>query len=611
MKPGAPSPGASGSGVAAPMSALLSSQPGTTPAGPPPAAPTPSHGLGIRGRLFVVLIVLVLAVELISGVYLAMQLHAWGQGRAEAELLAHARSVAGMLAEGTGDADALADRVAGEIGARVTVIEADGGVIGDSEVAAPQLTGIESHADRPEVIAAVAHGQGTARRSSSTVATQMLYVAVPFQRGVERGVVRVARSLEAVDAMVRKLWIAFAVAASLGLAGAVLLAGLASQYLARPLQRLLEDTRKMMAPAPTPETAGTLHKLTEELESAVGTLASERGRFEAVLESMDEGVIALDQHQQLTMINRAAVGLLSLSIEHDGATLAERIPIPALHELVTQALAGQPERREFATLTTPPRQIQAYASPLRNQQGAVVVMHDVTEIRRLERVRRDFVANVSHELRTPVSVIRLNAETLLDGALEKPEVARKFLEAQMRNADRLSALVSDLLEISRIEAGTYAVQSDHIPVEPIVERTIESVERLAQEKNLTIVRDTPANLAVWADAHALEQVLVNLVDNAVKYTPSGGRIIVRARAEGERVVISVEDNGPGIEPRHRARVFERFYRVDKGRSREVGGTGLGLAIVKHLAETMDGAVGVEAASPQGSIFWVRLVAAHE
>jgi two-component system phosphate regulon sensor histidine kinase PhoR len=326
---------------------------------------------------------------------------------------------------------------------------------------------------------------------------------------------------------------------------------------------------------------------------------------------MDEGVIALDQHQQLTMINRAAVGLLSLSIEHDGATLAERIPIPALHELVTQALAGQPERREFATLTTPPRQIQAYASPLRNQQGAVVVMHDVTEIRRLERIRRDFVANVSHELRTPVSVIRLNAETLLDGALEKPEVARKFLEAQMRNADRLSALVSDLLEISRIEAGTYAIQSDHIPVAPIVERTIESVERLAQEKNLTIVRDTPANLAVWADAHALEQVLVNLVDNAVKYTPSGGRIIGARAGRGR----AGRHLGRGQRAGHRAAPpGARVRAVLPGRQGPLarGRRDRPRAGDRQAPGGDDGRGGRgRGGEPQGSIFWVRLVAAHE
>nr|WP_276603245.1 ATP-binding protein [Nannocystis pusilla] len=238
-------------------------------------------------------------------------------------------------------------------------------------------------------------------------------------------------------------------------------------------------------------------------------------------------------------------------------------------------------------------------------------MHDVTEIRRLERVRRDFVANVSHELRTPVSIIRANAETLLDGAIEKPEVARRFLDAQLRSADRLAALVADLLEISRIEAGTYEISPDEIELEPIVAHTIDEVERLAQEKHIEITSDVPEDMTVWADEQALEQVLLNLIDNAVKYTPTGGKIVVRAKKRDDMVRIEVEDNGPGIEARHRARVFERFYRVDKGRSREVGGTGLGLAIVKHLAEAMEGQVGVEPAEPQGSLFWLTLPAASD
>jgi two-component system phosphate regulon sensor histidine kinase PhoR len=574
--------------------------------------------LGDRGRLLVVSVLLVLAVEVVAGLYLEGRLRAWAYERAEAELRAHAGAVEAALA-GAADPDALADRMGAAIGARVTIVGAGGEVRGDSEFAPVALPGLGPHDDRPEVVAARRDGLGTAQRRSSSLATDMLYVAV---RAPDGAVVRVARSLQEVDAVVTRLWVAFAVAAGLGLAGALALGAVASRSLSRTLRGLVEDTRRRVEsgekPKPADEGAVTASGsqpgpagLAEELEVAVAALASERGRFEAVLESMDEGVIALDQNQHLTMINRAAVGLLSLSIEPDGATLAERIPIPALHELVVRALAGHPERREFETLTVPARQIQAYASPLRSQQGAVVVMHDVTEIRRLERVRRDFVANVSHELRTPVSVIRLNAETLLDGALEKPEVARKFLDAQLRNADRLAALVNDLLEISRIEAGTYEMKPDFIQIAPIVERTIDSVERLAQEKGLTIERDVPPALSAWADAHALEQVLVNLVDNAVKYTPSGGKIEVRARAEGERVRIEVEDDGPGIEPRHRARVFERFYRVDKGRSREVGGTGLGLAIVKHLAEAMDGSVGVEPASPQGSIFWVRLAGAAE
>jgi two-component system phosphate regulon sensor histidine kinase PhoR len=590
--------------------------------------------IGVRGKLFLVSVSLVLAVVFLSGVYLERELVAWAQARAQVELQGHARLVRVLLEHdgetpgaGPTDMDALADRVAAPIDARVTIIGVDGRVLGDSEFADDRLAALEPHGDRPEVVSALRDGEGVARRTSASLTTDMLYVALPFRlapgvAGERQAVVRVARPLREIDAAVRRLWIAFAVAGVFAVAGAVLLSALASHYLSRTLRGLVQDARRMVetgeksrVSAPSHDEigglAGSLNRMADELEGAVATLAAERSRFEAVLESMDEGVIALDQRQQLTMINRAALGLLSLSTGHDGRTLAERIPIPTLHQLVAEALTGRPERREFETLTSPPRQILAYASPLRNQQGAVVVMHDVTEIRRLERIRRDFVANVSHELRTPVSIIRLNAETLLDGALERPEVARKFLEAQMRNADRLAALVSDLLEISRIEAGTYEIHADFLRVAPIVERIVDSVQQIAEEKNMQVTCEVPPGLMAWADPQALEHVLLNLVDNAVKYTPAGGKIAVRVRAEGERVRIEVEDNGPGIEPRHRDRIFERFYRVDKGRSREVGGTGLGLAIVKHLAEAMDGSVGVGPASPQGSIFWVVLAASAE
>lgn len=588
--------------------------------------------IGVRGKLFLVSVSLVLGVVFLSGLYLESQLRSWAELRAQDELEGHARMVRLLLEEHRGplagaESDAIADRLARPSDARVTIIDGQGTVLGDSEFTAAGLQKLESHQSRPEVAAALRDGRGTALRHSASLTTDMLYVALAFQMpgaGPEaRGVVRVARPLREVDAAVRRLWIAFAVAGVFAVLGAVLLSALASHFLSRTLRGLVQDARRMVETGeksklltlpPQDEIggiAGSLNRMADELEAAVATLASERSRFEAVLESMDEGVIALDKNQQLTMINRAALGLLSLSIEHDGATLAERIPIPSLHDIVARALTGNPERQEFETRTTPPRQILAYASPLRSGQGAVVVMHDVTEIRRLERIRRDFVANVSHELRTPVSIIRLNAETLLDGAIERPEIARKFLEAQMRSADRLAALVSDLLEISRIEAGTYEIHLDFIHIAPIVERIVESVEQIAAEKQLTIRCDVPPELCALADDHALEHVLLNLVDNACKYTPSGGTIQVRAAVTGERVRIEVEDNGPGIEARHRDRIFERFYRVDKGRSRDVGGTGLGLAIVKHLAEAMEASVGVSAAEPQGSIFWVLLAASPE
>jgi two-component system phosphate regulon sensor histidine kinase PhoR len=578
--------------------------------------------LGVRGKLFAVSVLMVLSVVLLSGAYLESEIRGWAQGRDEVELLAQARVAAVALAHEQVGADPLADRLGAASGARVTIIDTSGHVLGDSQVEAHDLPTVGPHGDRPEVREAVASGHGRATRRSETVGVDMLYVAVPFATPGLEGVIRVARPLEQTDAAIRRMRIALAIAGLLGLAGAVVLSGFTSHFMARTLRGLVQDARRAAdgeekRPPNGPETedlrgmAGSLKSLSAELESTVATLAAERSRFEAVLESMDEGVVAVDEAQQLTMINRAALALLSLSTEHGGSTLAERIPIPSLHELVQQALAGHPERREFETRSTPPRQVLAYASPLRSRQGAVVVMHDVTEIRRLERIRRDFVANVSHELRTPVSIIRANAETLLDGAIEKPDIARRFLEAQLRSADRLSALVADLLEISRIEAGTYEVNPDVVGLAAMVEHTIDSVEQLAQEKGITITSDVAEDMTVWADQQALEQVLLNLVDNAVKYTPAGGKIVVRGKRLGETIRIEVEDNGPGIEARHRTRVFERFYRVDKGRSREVGGTGLGLAIVKHLAEAMEGQVGVAPAEPHGSIFWVHLPASSE
>lgn len=571
--------------------------------------------LGVRFKLFIVSVLIVLAVVLVSGGYLEAEIRGWAHSRTEAELLANARVARVAIERGLGDADRLADELGAASSARVSIIGADGRVLGDSEIPADELGALGRHDDRPEIRDAKARGEGRATRYSATLETDMVYMALPFTAPQASGTVRLARPLEDLEAAVRRLRLALGVAGLLGLAGAVILSGLTSHYLARTLRGLVQDARRVAdgeEKRPPLEgqddhggLAGSLNRMAAELESTVAALAAERGRFEAVLESMDEGVIAIDESQQLTMINRAALGLLSLSIE-GGTTLAERIPIPALHELVQAALSGHPGRREFETRTTPPRQILAYASSMRASLGAVVVMHDVTEIRRLERIRRDFVANVSHELRTPVSIIRANAETLLDGAIEKPEVAQKFLDALLRAADRLAALVADLLEISRIEAGTYEIHPDSLELVGVVEHTIDSVERLAQEKNLTIQADVSEDIVLWADEPALEHVLLNLVDNAVKYTPVGGKITVRARVLGDKVRIEVEDNGPGIEPRHRARVFERFYRVDKGRSREVGGTGLGLAIVKHLAEAMDGQVGVEPAQPQGSIFWVVL-----
>lgn len=246
------------------------------------------------------------------------------------------------------------------------------------------------------------------------------------------------------------------------------------------------------------------------------------------------------------------------------------------------------------------------ATPQGESGGAVLVMHDVTEIRRLETVRRDFVANVSHELRTPVSIIQANTETLLSGALDQPEQARRFLDAVRRNAERLGQLISDLLDISRIEAGKYKIEMRSLALSSVAHSVSKAVAEACRQRGVNFAVQVPAELRVRADAGALEQVLVNLIENAVKYGPEGGCVELVALEQGAMVRIEVRDQGPGIAPDQRRRVFERFYRVDPGRSRHMGGTGLGLAIVKHLIEAMGGDVGVDPRQPNGSIFWVRL-----
>ncbi len=340
----------------------------------------------------------------------------------------------------------------------------------------------------------------------------------------------------------------------------------------------------------------------------LAALTEERDYFGAVLEVMEAAVVAIDGERRITVVNRAARELLALRGSPVGRTLGEVVQVDELDNLLVGE-GGKARHAEFELPGPPRRVVVARVSPRGASGGLVVVIHDITELRRLETMRRDFVANVSHELRTPVSVIRANAETLLDGALDDVEMAESFVEAVLRNAERLSRLVSDLLDLSRIEVGQYKVQIGPLPVAASVRRVVEALESRIEEQGLSVTVDVSSSLVARADAQALEQILTNLVDNAVKYTPQGGVIALRGYAMDGWVRLEVQDNGPGIDPVHHPRLFERFYRVDPGRSRQMGGTGLGLAIVKHLAAALRGRVGMSPAEHRGCIFWLELPAA--
>lgn len=577
--------------------------------------------LGVRARLFLVSISLIASAGVPAGAYLEAELRTWLEGRIDAELTRYAGATRELIeaspdARSIEAADALADMIGRTTSARVTVIAADGTVLGDSDLDDDKVRHIENHARRPEILVAIEHGIGTSRRYSTTAHTNMLYVAVPFKRADSRGTVRVAMALHDVDVAVGRLRTMLLLAGLLGLAVALVMSGLASHLLARTLRSLVSSARAMAAghrgrririesDDEIAGIAGSLNRMAEELEDTVATLATERDRMEAVLEGMTDAVVALDEHHRVTLVNASAQRLLGGLESPVGRTLAELVRAPALQELVLE-LGDEPADLEF-DLPGPSRaRLLAHAARQQSAGGVVLVLRDVTRMRELEAIRRDFVANVSHELRTPVSVIRANAETLLGRAQPDPERAHAFTKAILSNAERLSRLIADLLDLARIEAGETTLDVRRLTLEPAIIRATETLAEAARDKQLALSVDVAPDLAAAADSKALDQVLLNLLDNAVKYTLAGGHVVVRAREADGHVRVEVHDDGPDIDPRHRQRIFERFFRVDPGRSRAPGGTGLGLSIVRHLVESMGGRAGVDPASPHGSVFWFTL-----
>ena len=365
---------------------------------------------------------------------------------------------------------------------------------------------------------------------------------------------------------------------------------------------LLRGDRRPAGDVPTLDELGEvgdwLALLGEDATRGRQALARERALSTQVLDGMSQGVVALDGARRIVLINDTARTMLGLSTSPLGELLSDAIRIAELrvHDDLREV--------EFAS-PTGARLVARFSRP-QAEAGTVLLLEDVTEMRRLESIRRDFVANVSHELRTPVSVIRANAETLLGGAKHDPVMRDRLVDGLHRNSERLALILTDLLDLSRLDAGQYRFELAEVPLAEVGAAAAGAIEVKAKEHDITIHLELDEVVPVRADRKALEQVLVNLIENAVKYTPRGGNVWIGAAAHGEQIRISVSDDGPGIASAHRTRIFERFYRVDAGRSREAGGTGLGLSIVKHLIESMGGQVGVEANEPAGSRFWIDL-----
>ncbi|MFY2557257.1 sensor histidine kinase [Corallococcus terminator] len=403
------------------------------------------------------------------------------------------------------------------------------------------------------------------------------------------------------------------------LAGSLMALGLSRGALQRQLDRLARSTRGRAegggGPTPDPDRLeevasleGAIDSLHTRLSARNTELNQESRTLTAVLDSMAEGIWVTDAEGTVVRHNDALRNILQTGAPIVGQRPLAVIRDDQLHDAVMRGCReGTSTHLELALEGLFPRTLSVRVTPLgRDLPGSAAVFHDVTELRRLEKVRKDFVANVSHELRTPITAIRGYAETLQGGALGDAQVAPRMVEIIHRQSERLSELVEDLLELSRLESQQVSLRLTDVPLAEAAARAADTVRPKAEGKGQVVSLHVPAGLLAVGDPRAVEQVLLNLLDNAVKYTPAGGRVDVDGACEDGRCVVRVRDTGVGIEPRHLSRIFERFYRVDKGRSRDMGGTGLGLSIVKHLLQAMDGEVKVESQPNEGSTFTIFL-----
>jgi len=518
------------------------------------------------------------------------------------QLQSEARLLAGQWTDAAA-ADAVADAAGAATGHRVTLIDIDGVVLGDSEFDPPRLGTLENHRNRPEVRDALRTGSGQARRMSASAGDEELYVAVRMPLGISRVSVR-TRDVEELFARSRLDILLVGVGAIVAVA---IFGFFFSRSISRPIIELRDVAQSLAAgdlsrrpalsaPGEVGDLARAVHRLAEQLGARLATLEAEESLLTELFDSLTEGAIAVDSGRQVMRIND--VGRVLASVDGQVPFSVDRLPDHAeLRDALQRALSGQiVEPRE---LLLNERAVSLVARPL-TDGGAVLAMYDLTPIRRLEQVRRDFVANVSHELRTPLTIVGGYTETLVDDA-DVPVASRQaFLQTILSNTRRMQRIVDDLLDLSRIESGGWRPNPVWCRVPDVVADVMLAVKPVASAKDVVVRADiAPDAERLSADPTALRQVLGNLVENAVRHTAAGTVRIV-ARREGATVTLTVIDTGIGIPAEHLPRIFERFYRVDPARSREQGGTGLGLAIVRHLVESHGGTVTAESVAGDGT-----------
>ena len=504
-----------------------------------------------------------------------------------------------------------------DINARVTIIDTDGTVLGDSILDKDSMV---NHANRPEIKQALSGEIGQSVRFSTSGRERMIYFVVPVMSDrTVIGVVRAAIPWSEVEASQSHIRWSIGTAIFVAL---ILMMGVGSSFTSPmivPLQEMTAVAQEMaegkldtVLNVTSNDEIGALGRglnyMAQRLRDNFRQITEERNKIKAILASMNDGVIAIDKNGNILLINPAVERMFHISYEQSlGKSVIEVVRNFELEKLLYEALSGAESTvHELQILVPDPKSFRISTAPLTNETGVVgvvAVMRDITAFRQVEKMKTDFVANVSHELRTPLTSIKGFVETLLDGALEEPKTARHFLEIISDETDRLNRLLNDLLCLSKIEAKQREISKVPVELDKLIANTVSILSPQARDKSITISVETKGPLpTIEADEDMIGQLMINLVDNAVKYTQEGGNIRITTESEKAGIRVAVSDTGIGIASDSVPRLFERFYRVDKARSREMGGTGLGLAIVKHILEVHGGSIEVASRLGQGSTF---------
>lgn len=520
------------------------------------------------------------------------------------------------------------DRLCKQIGestsTRITIILPSGKVIGDSE-SNPET--MDNHGDRPEFLGAVKNKKGISTRHSLTLDKNFMYVGIPVYRNDQlEAVIRTSIPVDQIDDAINRIQRKIVLCGIIIAFFTAVVCLIISRRISRPIEELRKNAEgiskgeyRFNRPRSAIEEIGNLHNamkaMVSDLQNRISTITRQRNEIEVILASMDEGIIAIDNRENIISLNRAAEEIFdTTNKDAQGRSVQEAIRNRSFHDFVADVISGKdPVEKEITVFPGEEKFINGHGTKLVDangkQIGALIVLNDITRLKKLESIRRDFVANVSHEIKTPITAIKGFVETLKDGGVDSSEDRDRFLDIISKHVNRLEAIIDDLLKLSRIERDAETeegINLKHDRIFSIIETAVQVCTPNAQSKNIRISFDCDRELTANVNAPLLEQAVVNLLDNAIKYSNDNSKISVNARRTEEGIFIEVADEGRGIEKEHLPRLFERFYRVDKARSRQQGGTGLGLAIVKHITQAHGGAISVESTPGKGSVFTIKL-----